>query len=462
MKSLKGRSVAIVGAGVSGLVAGYHLRKAGADVTVFERNDYAGGRTRSVRKGEFTFDVGALVMLPTYQNVYHLIKELGLEKHVHNTKPRLGIMREGKLHSLDYERPLRSALFNGIISWRSKIKLLKLLPTLARYWSKMGYVNMDAIRHLDGETTAAFCLRELNEEINDYIADPFIRINSLTDTDHAPIGEFIWLIRAYNSPHIFQLDQGMVFYAETLARHLNVELNTAVVSVENRSGRIELVTENHNDPKTHQTLDFDACILAVPPPFARAISTSTTPEQERYFADVEPVKMVSLHIGLNHRPDIKDSIIMFPKKEHADILDILLDHNKGPGRAPAGKSAIAVQMTIEWSAAQADASDDEIRDKILAMIEPYLGDVRQYLEVFHVNRWDYVCAVTHPGYFELLYQFRKNRDMNQPLFYAGDFYSGGIEGATVSGINASKDVSHYLTGTAFQPISPTPHKEEIL
>ena len=35
--------VAIVGAGVSGVVTGAHLRRAGLDFTVFERNHTAGG-----------------------------------------------------------------------------------------------------------------------------------------------------------------------------------------------------------------------------------------------------------------------------------------------------------------------------------------------------------------------------------------------------------------------------------
>lgn len=35
--------VVVVGAGISGVVAGAHLKAAGIDVTVFERSDQAGG-----------------------------------------------------------------------------------------------------------------------------------------------------------------------------------------------------------------------------------------------------------------------------------------------------------------------------------------------------------------------------------------------------------------------------------
>ncbi|MBX3484640.1 FAD-dependent oxidoreductase [Phenylobacterium sp.] len=47
----KGIKVAILGAGIGGLVAAYELRKAGYEVTVLEARDRPGGRTWSVRKG---------------------------------------------------------------------------------------------------------------------------------------------------------------------------------------------------------------------------------------------------------------------------------------------------------------------------------------------------------------------------------------------------------------------------
>ncbi len=53
------RSVAIVGAGVSGLGAAYALRRAGLGAVVFERGSTIGGRVATVERGPVRFDTGA-------------------------------------------------------------------------------------------------------------------------------------------------------------------------------------------------------------------------------------------------------------------------------------------------------------------------------------------------------------------------------------------------------------------
>lgn len=74
--------IAIIGSGISGLVAAYHLQRDHA-ITVFEANDYIGGHTHTVsiqlNGRNFEVDTGFIVFNDrTYPNFIGLLEELGI------------------------------------------------------------------------------------------------------------------------------------------------------------------------------------------------------------------------------------------------------------------------------------------------------------------------------------------------------------------------------------------------
>jgi len=69
-------SIAIIGAGVSGLSAAYYLKKLGyRDVTVFERESYVGGKVLSYEYEGNTYDLGAIIIGDerNYKNYHELL-----------------------------------------------------------------------------------------------------------------------------------------------------------------------------------------------------------------------------------------------------------------------------------------------------------------------------------------------------------------------------------------------------
>lgn len=50
--ALKGKKIAVLGAGIAGLCAAYRAANAGADVTIYEATGHIGGRSLTVRNGD--------------------------------------------------------------------------------------------------------------------------------------------------------------------------------------------------------------------------------------------------------------------------------------------------------------------------------------------------------------------------------------------------------------------------
>jgi len=67
-------NITIIGAGIAGLTAGYHLSQKGMKVTVVEKEDRPGGLARSFQYGDYIFDVGPHRFHTDDQTVLRFIK----------------------------------------------------------------------------------------------------------------------------------------------------------------------------------------------------------------------------------------------------------------------------------------------------------------------------------------------------------------------------------------------------
>jgi protoporphyrinogen oxidase len=92
------KKVAIIGAGIGGLTAGYELSKKGYEVTVFEKEKEIGGLLSE-------FEIGGQKLEKTYHHIFKtdteiisLIKELGLEKKLKWHKSSVGLYYNKKMY----------------------------------------------------------------------------------------------------------------------------------------------------------------------------------------------------------------------------------------------------------------------------------------------------------------------------------------------------------------------------
>uniref|UniRef100_A0A0E0KS60 Protoporphyrinogen oxidase n=1 Tax=Oryza punctata TaxID=4537 RepID=A0A0E0KS60_ORYPU len=158
-----GRSVAVVGAGVSGLAAAYRLRKRGVQVTVFEAADRAGGKIRTNSEGGFIWDEGANTMTESELEASRLIDDLGLQgkQQYPNSQHKRYIVKDGA-PTLIPSDPI-ALMKSTVLSTKSKLKLF-LEPFLYEKSS-----------------------RRTSGKVVDYLIDPFVAGTSAGDPESLSI-----------------------------------------------------------------------------------------------------------------------------------------------------------------------------------------------------------------------------------------------------------------------------------
>ena len=82
------KSVAIIGAGITGLTAAFYLKRAGFAVTVFEAGNRAGGVIQSIRKDGFLAEFGPITILETSPKIAQIVRDAGLESRKLATDPK--------------------------------------------------------------------------------------------------------------------------------------------------------------------------------------------------------------------------------------------------------------------------------------------------------------------------------------------------------------------------------------
>ncbi|REL37609.1 protoporphyrinogen oxidase [Rhodohalobacter sp. SW132] len=152
--------IAVLGAGITGLVAAYKLNIIGKTVELFDRKPVAGGAIRTQKEEGWQFEYGPNTLLLKDAEVEEFLMELGLTDEISVANPeasRRFIVRNGKMHPLPTS--LKSFIKTPIFSGKAKFRLLgEPFPS----------------RGPDDESLADFVERRFGTEILNYAVNPFV------------------------------------------------------------------------------------------------------------------------------------------------------------------------------------------------------------------------------------------------------------------------------------------------
>ena len=155
-------SVAVIGAGLTGLTAAYCLKRLGARVAVYESGDHIGGVVKSVRQDGYLAELGPSSMSPPPPEVAAILGELGLEGSQVAASPAARIryiVKRGKLVPL----PLTP----------SELLTSRLLSNTAKL-AIFGEPLVESSESPMDESVAGFVRRRFNQEVLDYVVNPFV------------------------------------------------------------------------------------------------------------------------------------------------------------------------------------------------------------------------------------------------------------------------------------------------
>ncbi|XP_042500945.1 protoporphyrinogen oxidase, mitochondrial-like [Macadamia integrifolia] len=179
------KSVAVVGAGVSGLAAAFRLKSHGLDVKVFEAEERAGGKLRSVFKNGLIWDEGANTMTESEIDVKRLLDDLGLgvKQQFPISQNKRYIVRNGRPELIPSD-PI-SLIKTNFLSTQSKLQIL-LEPFLRGDSLKKSNISKVSDENLH-ESVGEFFQRHFGKEVVDYLVDPFVAGSSGGDPESLSI-----------------------------------------------------------------------------------------------------------------------------------------------------------------------------------------------------------------------------------------------------------------------------------
>ncbi|NYJ33180.1 protoporphyrinogen/coproporphyrinogen oxidase [Nocardiopsis aegyptia] len=452
--------VAVVGAGVAGLAAAHHLARAGYSVRVLEAADAVGGRMRTLRSDGFLIDTGA-EMLPSargYPATWRLIRELGLDGSrgaVPRVRGALSVWHAGRSRPRA-GRPL-GLLTGAGLSVRARADLLRLLTAVRRAGPDPDRPELSPL----GAATVADLLRDYHPELGDRLIRPLAAGFFGWDAERSAAAPFAAHLAASGSTgdwHTYR--DGMDTLARALADRLDVRTGHTVTAVNADRGGVRLAS-----PQGEVTAR--AAVLAVPAPVAAGLYTEASPVERAYLRACGYTPMLRLSLVLD-RPAAPRGVrggfaTLVPAHEDPLVNVITVDHNKHPGRAPAGRGLVSLVASPQGTAELLDMPDAHVAQRLLARAERLVPGLSARVRSVHVHRFRYGLPEATPRALAARAAFADRPAA--PVEYAGDWIAlrPCSEGAVSSAALAADRVLGHLSRSAAPSgragARPTVHEE---
>ena len=452
------KSVAVIGGGITGLVAAFYLKRKGIAVTLYEASGRVGGVIQSLRQDGYLAEFGPNTLLETSPKIGQLIRDAGLASRRLDPNPQATaryVVRYGRLVAM----PGSPVGFLG--------------TDLFSFSGKLAFLREPFVpRRRDGgeESIAEFVTRRFNREFLDhaidalvagiYAGDPhklsvahaFPKLKALEDRYGSMIKGQIFGARerkrrgeiAKDRAPKFSFDEGLQVLPDTLAAQLGsaLKLNTAV-------NRLVFETDRWQVETASGTVPHDAVVYCGTAPklagFAVRVAGKTVDLSP--FSEIRHPPVASVVLGFR-REDVAHPCegfgMLIPRIAGFKILGTIFSSSLFPNRAPAGHITLTSYVGGERYPELAHLPPDQLYATVQEDLRALLG-VRGEPTFKHTVLYPKAIPQYNVGYGRFKNLLSEIEAHSPGLFFAGHYRDGiSLSDSIVSGLNVVERVESKL------------------
>ena len=349
-------AIAVIGAGLTGLTTAYRLKQRGSRVVVYEASDRIGGSIKSLRREGYLAELGPSSLSAPSPVVATLLRDLGLDASQLSASAAARhryIVRRGRLVRLPMSPS--ELLTSRLVSNSAKLAIF-------------GEPLLDAGDSPQEESIAAFVRRRFNQEVLDYIVNPFIagmfagdpeqlsvrhatpKLHALERTHGSVMKALSQMMKAQREGRpgaegpgtIVSFRHGLQELSDTLGRELSSEIRLKATVTQLRKGAAGwTVGAAFQTPEL-----FDAVVYAAPAHSLDEIDLDLAgSERLSTLSSIfhPPVAVMALGFRREHVSHPLDGFgFLAPEVERKRVLGVVFSSSLFPERAPEGHVLVTV------------------------------------------------------------------------------------------------------------------------
>ncbi len=431
------KKIAIIGSGISGLTAGFYLKKHGFDVTVLEANPKVGGRMATFNSEKYIIDTGAQFLSSGYKNILKLIKELNIADEIVETTQIGGIVKGNRIYSLNYHNPF-SLIVSGFLNFKEFISLAFGSFKLKKETRRPSPSNYSDWHQFDNENTQDWSDQFFGKTITEYLLEPTLEafyFQSPEETSKAlPIA-----LSKYNTFKTITLKSGINRLPTKIAENLKIELNSKVLEINDNKTNIEIKTKD-------KSYFADYAVIATTADIAKNLHKNTN-SIENKLLETKYSSTINIAFGLKNKLSGKFNYygIFVPRKERKNISAIAIESNKHSKRVADG-DLINVMLAGKSGKKLIDKNEKEIIDEIINELDDYIPNISNEIVFSKLFRWEKAEPYSYVGRSKNINEYRERIKKGNRILLAGDYMGMPFtEGAVETGVWVANKINQFET-----------------